>query len=398
MTHPPDIKFLIAIPAAVMGIAAMLALIWVVGQVVRYLLADRALRPVLRKAWRIKRTWKRTARRVGLVQAERSRPPLWSNTPATTVITRELVPTIKVGVERWGVRVDSATIGQLGVKQFQDAADHLADTWRVSHVRVEQARPGLIRLRAVVTDPLTHSTQWTQNTTGPGDPAVWLAGVDADGRPVTLRSAGVSGVVVAGLAGYGKTSFLNARFCQLAPSPAVQFVLIDGKGGPDYDDLFTRAWLHAKDDPQLVRDHLAKVRDLMVGRQHAIRDLLNVKNMWHVGPSQSWPLVVVVIDEAHTFLNETKGTDVESKRLDALARETARLTDTCATLLLERGVELVTIKEMLGHAQITITAKTYAHVRIRLQRQAIESMGDALDGGDDGKDDDDPGQRATVRR
>lgn len=70
---------------------------------------------------------------------------------------------------------------------------------------------------------------------------MWLAGVDADGEPVTIRSSGVSGVVVAGLAGYGKTSFLNARFCQLAPSPAVQFVLIDGKGGPDYDDLFTRA-------------------------------------------------------------------------------------------------------------------------------------------------------------
>jgi len=117
---------------------------------------------------------------------------------------------------------------------------------------------------------------------------LWLAGVDADGQPVTIRSAGVSGVVVAGLAGYGKTSFLNARFCQLAPSSAVQFVLIDGKGGPDYDDLFTRAWLAAKDDSQLVRDHLARVRDLMVARQHAIRVLLGVKNMWHVGPSETW--------------------------------------------------------------------------------------------------------------
>jgi S-DNA-T family DNA segregation ATPase FtsK/SpoIIIE len=34
--------------------------------------------------------------------------------------------------------------------------------------------------------------------------------------------------------------------------------------------------------------------------------------------------VVVIVDKAHTFLNESKGTDVESKRLDALARETAR--------------------------------------------------------------------------
>jgi hypothetical protein len=33
---------------------------------------------------------------------------------------------------------------------------------------------------------------------------------------------------------------------QLAPSPAVQFVLVDGKGGPDYDRLMPRAWLSAK--------------------------------------------------------------------------------------------------------------------------------------------------------
>jgi S-DNA-T family DNA segregation ATPase FtsK/SpoIIIE len=327
MTHPPDLTLILAIPAALLGVAVIAALIWAITRLVRYLVADRAVRPLLRKAWRIKRTWTRTAHRVGLVQVEKSRPPFWSNTPTTTVITRDLVPTITVGVERWGVRVDVATIGRLGVRQFQDAADHLADTWRVPQVRVEQPRPGLVRLRALVTDPLTQWTRWTEDATRPADPATWLAGIDADGQPVTVRSSGVSGVVVAGLAGYGKTSFLNARFCQLAPSPAVQFVLIDGKGGPDYDDLFTRAWLWAKDDPQLVRDHLAKVLQLMTARQRSIRDLLQVKNMWHVGPSDTWPLVVVVIDEAHTFLNETKGTDAESKRLDALARETARLVE-----------------------------------------------------------------------
>ncbi|MFC8094603.1 tyrosine-type recombinase/integrase [Streptomyces sp. NPDC057301] len=35
-----------------------------------------------------------------------------------------------------------------------------------------------------------------------------------------------------------------------------------------------------------------------------------------------------------------------------------------ATLLLEQGVELVVIKELLGHA----------HVRLRLQRQAIDTL------------------------
>ncbi|MGW1627604.1 site-specific integrase, partial [Streptomyces sp. NPDC002172] len=44
----------------------------------------------------------------------------------------------------------------------------------------------------------------------------------------------------------------------------------------------------------------------------------------------------------------------------------------------EQGVELVVIKELLGHAHIGVTATVYAHVRLRLQRQAIDLLGHAL--------------------
>ncbi|MFJ8495795.1 tyrosine-type recombinase/integrase [Streptomyces sp. NPDC094038] len=49
-----------------------------------------------------------------------------------------------------------------------------------------------------------------------------------------------------------------------------------------------------------------------------------------------------------------------------------------ATLLLEQGVDLVVIKELLGHAHIGVTAGVYAHVRLRLQRHAIDTLGNAL--------------------
>ncbi|UOE21870.1 site-specific integrase [Thermobifida halotolerans] len=49
-----------------------------------------------------------------------------------------------------------------------------------------------------------------------------------------------------------------------------------------------------------------------------------------------------------------------------------------ATLLLEQGVELVVIKELLGHSHIGVTATVYAHVRLRLQRDAIDTLGTAL--------------------
>lgn len=51
-----------------------------------------------------------------------------------------------------------------------------------------------------------------------------------------------------------------------------------------------------------------------------------------------------------------------------------------AAPLLEQGVELIVIKELLGHAHIGVTATVYAHVRIRLQRDAVDTLSTALDG------------------
>ena len=154
-----------------------------------------------------------------------------------------------------------------------------------------------------------------------------VAGWAEDGTPVSVRQAEVSGIVVAGLAGFGKTMLVAHLLGQLAPSPAVQFVLIDGKGGPDYDRLFPRAWLSAKDDLAEVRDVLRRVHRLMVDRQGAVAQVLGVTDAWHLGPSPSWPLVVVVIDEAHTFFHERKGTSPEVKAHNALVAELSRLVE-----------------------------------------------------------------------
>lgn len=53
------------------------------------------------------------------------------------------------------------------------------------------------------------------------------------------------------------------------------------------------------------------------------------------------------------------------------------------------------IKELLGHAHIGVTATVYADVRLRLQRQAIDTLNDALSPTDD--DPDDPPAAAVVR-
>ncbi|MFJ4436143.1 tyrosine-type recombinase/integrase [Streptomyces sp. NPDC088923] len=71
------------------------------------------------------------------------------------------------------------------------------------------------------------------------------------------------------------------------------------------------------------------------------------------------------------------------------------LRHSAAILLLEQGVELIVIKELLGHAHIGVTATVYAHVRLRLQRHAIDTLGNALAAQDD--DPDDPPTAAVVR-
>ncbi|MEV5935898.1 integrase [Streptomyces sp. NPDC093250] len=53
------------------------------------------------------------------------------------------------------------------------------------------------------------------------------------------------------------------------------------------------------------------------------------------------------------------------------------------------------IKELLEHVHIGVTATVYAHVRLRLQRQAIDTLGDSLSRADD--DNDDPPTAAVVR-
>jgi S-DNA-T family DNA segregation ATPase FtsK/SpoIIIE len=191
----------------------------------------------------------------------------------------------------------------------------------------EQQGPGLIRLRGLHRDPLLAPARVDLPGTAPASLESWWLGWAVDGNLVMVRLAEVSGSVVGGLAGFGKTMLVAHLLGQLAPSPAVQFVLIDGKGSPDYDRLIPRAWLAAKDDLNQVRDVLRQVHRLMMDRQGAIAQVLGVTDAWHLGPSPTWPLVVVVIDEAHTFFHERKGTSPEVKAHNAVVAELSRLVE-----------------------------------------------------------------------
>lgn len=232
----------------------------------------------------------------------------------------------------------------MGLAELEKAADHLADAWRVPIVRVEQHKPGTVTIRALLWDPLTTTTDSTAGRTDSGaDQAVtsWLVGTDQDGSAAAVRTSDVSGIVVAGLAGYGKTNLLDNRFAALAASDRVQFAVIDGKGGPDWDSHAPRCFAFAKDDPECAHEVLSHLHNLLTARQHLIRDRLGVKNLWETGPSHAWPLVVLIVDEAHTFFYETKGTDAGSKQRDRTARESARIIEELVRKGRNVGIQVV---------------------------------------------------------
>jgi DNA segregation ATPase FtsK/SpoIIIE, S-DNA-T family len=230
-------------------------------------------------------------------------------------------------VDDQGVTATVAAIAGAGLADYQRTCGSLADTWGCITVRAVQHGPAVIGLRGLFRDPLLAPARVELSGRAPASLTCWWLGWAEDGRPITIRLAEVSGVVVAGLAGFGKTMLVAHLLGQLAPSLAVQLVLIDGKGGPDYDQLFPRAWLWAKDNLTDVRDVLRRVHRLMVDRQASIASVLGVTDAWHLGPSPTWPLVVVVIDEAHTFFHERKGTSPEVKAHNALVAELSRVVE-----------------------------------------------------------------------
>lgn len=71
----------------------------------------------------------------------------------------------------------------------------------------------------------------------------------------------------------------------------------------------------------------------------------------------------------------------------------------CATFLLAQGVDLTTIKDLLGHSQIAVTADIYTHVLERVARGASDLLDAALFGdpdSDDGEGEDPDGGAAGV--
>ena len=303
-THDVATAFDVAVWSFLTGITGV-----VLFRVVRFARATPEQREVLRLARRVRHGWAHLTVNVGLSYTDdttryrydregRRLPP----------VTRR--PTIRVRRTTHGVDVDAGTLPGVGLAEYTKAAPYLADAWGCTAVQVRQTVPGTVRLRALLTDPLLGDLAFT----GPSDTVRLDAlrlGVDEYGQDAAIPIPETSGVTVGGLPGYGKTSLVGHGFVQLAPSPLVQFAILDGKGGGDYDDIARRAFLVCGDDLGEANKSLRRLYDLMSSRQRLIKSARGAANFWHSGPDERWPLVVVIVDESHTFVQQRRDTNLK---------------------------------------------------------------------------------------
>ncbi|MFF3848615.1 FtsK/SpoIIIE domain-containing protein [Streptomyces sp. NPDC002328] len=324
----------------VFGLAPLVALlglavfaVWAVVWVARYVRADTMTRQSIRQAVRVRRGWKRLAPMLKLAATDKTPTPMASlaNTDGKLVKPRVLIPALKVTHDACGVIARASCLPGVGLEQFQKAAPHLADAWKCTRVAVTQDKPGQVVIRGVRLDPLKFTTEHHPSGEVPEEIARWDLGLDEYAQPVSVDLTQVPGVTVAGLPGFGKTSLINRLICDWAPSPAIQFVCADGKVSTaregDYAHLVKRMFAFVGDDLEDANALFRRLVELRRARVSAAERILGVQSMWEVGPSAVWPLVVVIIDEAHTYFRDHKGSDPKTKKLAALAAENARLVE-----------------------------------------------------------------------
>ncbi|MEV0203537.1 hypothetical protein, partial [Nonomuraea sp. NPDC050691] len=347
---------------------------------------DPELRRTHRDAARVRRTWMRLARYLRLSLRDdipTVRDAMFSDRSRAQQ-PKIRVPRIRrIDNDVFGVTIDFVSIPGVGLEEFVKACDHLANHWRMTRVSAHQPEPGLIRVRAVRRDPLTIALA-VGTPRNPGRLDYFPAGLDEYGEIVKIRLKNSSGIGVYGLPGYGKTSFILGLISYFALSPAVQFIVCDGKVETglegDYQDVADRCAVIIGDDIATFNALLKQLRDLRRMRSSTIRQTLGTPNVWDVGPSAAWPLIILVIDECHTYFQQVKdGGNPELKKRNSMAAENVLLVEDLGKK--GRSVGIIPVpatQKSTGEAiptQIRDVMTTAISFAVRTEEAAVAALG-----------------------
>ncbi|MGW0058101.1 hypothetical protein [Nocardia nova] len=296
---------------------------------------NAAARANVRRAARMRRTWPSLAASLGLVHKDRT-PTLgerWGGHQEAPK-PRIRVPRIHhLSADPYGVTMIVRTVRGVGRRKFSDAADYLADEWRMKQVQCTSLEdeqdwgPGFVKIRAVHINPLTLTveqgvpprlTDLTRLELGP----------NVMGEPEYLPLAQGSTITVTGASGFGKSMFARNVVVKLAPSPNVLFVGANGKAATslrgDYRVLAPRYSNLVAGDPVEVNELLCGLQAEMYRRLDSMYDLYGVDEYWDIpgGPPMDMPVILGTFDECQTYLTGGRG-----KKADVIADNAERAED-----------------------------------------------------------------------
>jgi S-DNA-T family DNA segregation ATPase FtsK/SpoIIIE len=250
--------------------------------------------------------WGWEAQNLGLVlvdETTRHRKPWWSD---RVLPPKVIYPAARFDPAPNGLRCSIPTLPGVGLDEVAKAAGHLANAWGCIRVDVSQDGPGRLMLRGHLSDPLARPWSITPDGRTLEDWSLHL-GVDEEGGQVYLPLSNLSGITVAGVPGTGKTSLQRWWLCQLAGHPAAQVAVLDGKVGKprdgDYGAVEARCFATCGDDLGEANEAFGRLYELMRGRSAWLRANRGTAQFWDHGPTPDCPLVLVVVDESHTYVS-----------------------------------------------------------------------------------------------
>jgi S-DNA-T family DNA segregation ATPase FtsK/SpoIIIE len=249
--------------------------------------------------------WTWDARNLGLVLVDdttRHRREFWTGRVLPPMVR---YPRATFEVAPNGLRCRMWTVPGVGLEEVAKQSEHLANAWGCVRVDVTQDGPGQLSLRGHLSNPLAQP--WTIIPDGrPVEEWALHVGIDEDSSPVLLPLANLSGITIAGVPGTGKTALQRWWLCQLAGHPAVQIALLDGKVSDpkdgDYGALVARCFASCGDELSDANDLLGGLWRMMRARSAWLRWNRGTAQFWEHGPSPDCPLVLVIVDESHTYV------------------------------------------------------------------------------------------------
>lgn len=308
----------------------------VVGAVRFARLSRAGKRNWVRARWcRVK--WRWLSRNLGLAYLDQHRPAV-SRRPvpfgtSVKVASGPAVPVLRFPPARfyateYGIEARIKCIPRVGRAEVEAAAPYIADSWRVHRCQITQPKPGRVVVRGLSREPLAEPLTAAELPAFDGRHIT--LGRDEWGAMRQVSLAGHAGSVWAGNPGRGKSECALSLAVQMAPSPLVDFWILDG-GACDWSHFAHGAAGYVDDDLEAAADMLAGLERMMRARRRNLEADLGVRNGWLAGPTPDYRLQWILMEESPFFLSldAVKGDRKREAQVTACRGFTAQLLRRC---------------------------------------------------------------------